>query len=31
MEMSKLLKKAEMIYDYIKVKQSVITYMTVKP
>ena len=31
MEMSKLLAKATMIYNYIKVKQSVITYMQVQP
>ena len=31
MEMSKLLEKSTMIYDYIKVKSSVTTYMQVKP
>ena len=31
MTMSKLLQKAIMIYDYIKVKSSIITYMQVKP
>ena len=31
MLMSKLLQKAGMIYEYIKVKQSVVTYMQVLP
>ena len=31
MEMSKLLEKTTMIYEYIKVKKSVMTYMQVKP
>ena len=31
MNMSKLLEKTSMIYDYIKVKTSIMTYMQVKP
>jgi len=31
MELKKLIEKATMIYEYIKVKSSVVTYMQVKP